>query len=428
MSRPVDFLAAGEQNRTCRKSHAGTLSTQRQCLSSTLPRRPRSLTQKTNVNSKTCASRNSQLDELLDLIVETLQLTAAQHESASAKYHAVGDWLSRDGNDLASEEPQIYPQGSLRIGTTVRPRKTTEFDLDLVCELKGSVGFSPSQVYESIWRRMSSNGVYKPLLVSLPRCIRLDYAGDFHLDIVPAIPDGTRSEPGALLIPDRDKKIWLPSNPKGYASWFESCCALDISERRFDASIEPLRTPESTENKAPLKLAVQLFKRWRDVAFESKQELAPPSIVLTTLAARFYKKEPHVTDAMSGILGRALEWSQGNSLELHNPANPDERITDRWLATPGAASELVVQLKLLNERWRALVDRGVFPSLYEELEVIFGKRRVDRAIRKYAEKHVAARDAGELYVSLTTRSLVGSTAGSAIKIRPHNFFGGTEDE
>src|SRR5947208_71581 len=82
-------------------------------------------------------SFDSQLDDLLDRICAALELSHTQHKTAEERYSAIGVWLSAPGSALARFRPEIYPQGSLRIGTTVKPFARLEYDLDLVCELVG---------------------------------------------------------------------------------------------------------------------------------------------------------------------------------------------------------------------------------------------------------------------------------------------------
>jgi len=81
-------------------------------------------------------SLNLQLDDLLERICSKLQITPAQHQIAQDRYETIGSWLAAEESLLARFGPVIYPQGSLRIGTTVRPRTGEEFDLDLVCEVQ----------------------------------------------------------------------------------------------------------------------------------------------------------------------------------------------------------------------------------------------------------------------------------------------------
>jgi hypothetical protein len=264
------------------------------------------------------ASANAQLDELLDLVVVALQLTRTQHQSAEEKYKAVGTWLSEEGSAIRHLSPRIYSQGSLRAGTTVKPLRHQEFDLDLVCELEASSSVLPSEAYELLWSRMHSNLRYRPILERMPRCIRLNYANDFHLDIVPAVPDPDGASATSILIPDRAKQAWLPSDPKGYAQWFEDQTVPVRRKHALDSSVEPLQLPQAAHEKASLKLAVQLLKRWRDIAFAKRAEVPPSSIVLTTLAGLAYRREEHVTDALAGILTRTLADARSTVIRLFN--------------------------------------------------------------------------------------------------------------
>src|SRR5207249_7388814 len=99
----------------------------------------------------------------------------------------------------------------------------------------------------------------------------------------PACPhpgDGT----DRVVVPDRKAQAWTASNPKGYAGWFESRCALGETVIK---AIQPLPTQEPTGRKPPLKRIAQLLKRWRDVRYRHHPPSAPIPNVLTTLAASY---------------------------------------------------------------------------------------------------------------------------------------------
>ena len=243
------------------------------------------------------ASANHQLDVLLEIVCVKLQLTKTQFDTADGRYHTIGDWLLAPESAIRRFRPQIYPQGSLNLGTTVKPYQANEFDLDLVCELQLSADQHPGKVYQAIWDRMAEHDTYRKMMKRRSRCIRLEYANDFHLDIVPGIPDPDENG-GHILVPDLQadlapehprNDIWKPSNPRGYKEWFKSKCYYPLKEAR--ASAEPLPQPEPIHQKPALKRAVQLFKRWRDIQFADRRELQPPSIILTTLAGYFHARE-----------------------------------------------------------------------------------------------------------------------------------------
>src|SRR5262245_20919318 len=135
------------------------------------------------------ASLNKDLDELLDLICRNIQLDQTRHDKATSTYDSVAKWLAAADSPVSDYFPSIFPQGSLALDTTCRPLRHTEFDLDVVCLVQVQPRVSPNDVFEFICKRIFDHGTYAKIATKMDRCIRLDYAGDYHLDIVPAIPD-----------------------------------------------------------------------------------------------------------------------------------------------------------------------------------------------------------------------------------------------
>ena len=95
-----------------------------------------------------------------------------------------------------------------------------EYDLDLVCEINQSwQGKNPLILLDTIEKRLKENKLYEAMVERKNRCIRLNYANEFHMDILPAHPADMTSNT-SVKVPDRKAKDWKDSNPKGYASWF----------------------------------------------------------------------------------------------------------------------------------------------------------------------------------------------------------------
>ena len=80
------------------------------------------------------------LYELLDLICQEIEPTDTQYETAKQRYEAVGAWLAGSADPLLAGV-EIYPHGSIGLGTTVKPIGRSEYDVDLIC-------FAPSFVPE----------------------------------------------------------------------------------------------------------------------------------------------------------------------------------------------------------------------------------------------------------------------------------------
>jgi hypothetical protein len=75
-----------------------------------------------------------QLEQLLGLTLERLDIPHHLYLEAVDEYQAVGDWLCRRYEGGSHTGCEVYPQGSFRLGTVIRPvHNRDEYDLDLVC-------------------------------------------------------------------------------------------------------------------------------------------------------------------------------------------------------------------------------------------------------------------------------------------------------
>lgn len=268
----------------------------------------------------------------MDRVCRLLELTPTQYREAEAKYRAVGRWLADSDSLLAIWEPEIYPQGSMLLGTTVRPYGRNEYDLDLVCQLHYCAQQPPMTIYNWVHERLSAHETYKEMLERLKRCLRLNYAGDFHLDILPACPNEQVGN-GSIIVPDRKLQCWMHSNPKGFADWFFRKCQLrdEIAQRTLKDAVEPLPSPVPSEYKYPLQRIVQLTKRHRDIFFHGGRDIAR-SVILTTLAGGFYKGQRSLSLALEGVLDgihAALEL-HSEVPRIQNPVHASENFADTW--------------------------------------------------------------------------------------------------
>lgn len=366
---------------------------------------------------------NEQIDDLLARICAKLQITATQHGDAEDRYIAIGNWLGADGSLVAAYRPTIYPQGSLRLGTTVKPLASQEYDLDLVCELSADPRSFPNPVtlLDMIEARLREHGTYKMMLERKNRCVRVVYADEFHLDILPACPD-TSSGATCVLVPDRKARCWKHSNPKGYAKWFENIADRAPADSR--KHVEPLPDQVVSSQMVPLKLAVQLMKRWRDIAYADKPEVAPISIVLTTLAAHHYGNQTSVNETLSAILDRIIvSLPPVGRLKVCNPSNPNEDLSERWDSCPNAYEAFVDGMITFSHQWRQLNEQRGIGQVATFLQQMFGENIAKSVIVEQAKSLEAARAAGELATSGTSGAITSVGGAGTTPIRHNTFYG-----
>jgi hypothetical protein len=175
---------------------------------------------------RTDAASGSLLEDLLLYACEALQLTPTLHAAAEQHYEEVTDWLCRERSFFCDYEPEVYPQGSFLIRTTTRPILQCEYDLDFVLQLSSRTPLDPMLLLDELEARLKEHGTYKPMVKRLKRCVRLVYAGRFHLDVLPAITEEDYST--RILVPDRELA-------DSAAIWIAVCCRSS-RRRRFAGS------------------------------------------------------------------------------------------------------------------------------------------------------------------------------------------------
>jgi hypothetical protein len=344
-------------------------------------------------------SLEKMLSMLLGGAVEVLDISADLHREAVARYEEVGDWLSNHG----SPGLQIYPQGSFRLGTVVRPsRPTGEYDIDLVCllplqrtsttqeQLKQRVGEQLAAYVR--WKRQQGHGDGPTELIARRRCWTLVYPG-FHLDVLPSIPDD-ELPPTGILLTDKELREWQHSNPIGYAEWFgrrSELARVIVEKRNANVATVPL-----WEFRMPLQRVVQVLKWHCMTMFKDDLDNRPPSILITTLAGWAYAGQEDLFTATHEVLQdmhRYVEDRHGKWW-VANPAHEDENFTDKWNEYPERReafynwhNEISVTMKELAQM-QGMGARSVF----ERIAKSFDPDPVRHSYAKYATAMGAATD------------------------------------
>ena len=91
-----------------------------------------------------------------DALAKELDVPESRYEEAIARYKSVGTFLNRDQSALARLEPDVYPQGSFRLGTAIKPiHASEEYDIDLVCEMQASkYSFTQEQLKKLVGKEL----------------------------------------------------------------------------------------------------------------------------------------------------------------------------------------------------------------------------------------------------------------------------------
>ena len=317
------------------------------------------------------------LSEVLSQIAENLDLTDTQEKTIKKAYERVADWLNEKDSCLSAYDVEIYPQGSMKIGTVVKPLKTDDYDVDMVCVLrKNSNSLSAGRVKRLVGKRLMESPVYSEMLqAEKKRCWTLNYSENlqFHMDILPAIPAG--AEEIFATNKEQHEYEFFSTNPHGYARWFRGRM-LQQSGVFARESIEPI---PDFPRKTPLQKVIQLLKRHRDVMFIDEQDDAPASIIITTLVAQIYARESDLLKLFENVISRIGEIKKkGDEYWVANPVNPDENFAEKWTNNPAKKNNYFKWVQKINEDFEKLMASSTKEELLTILYNMFGQGIVDR--------------------------------------------------
>lgn len=372
------------------------------------------------------ASKTELLDDVLFRVCQILQLSATQYQKAEAHYNAICKWLDAPDSMLARFRPQLYPQGSVALGTTVKPQFGDEYDVDLVCQL--AIDYktvaNPVQLLDLIEYRLRQNEMYAGRLERRSRCLRVNYEHDFHLDIIPACPDPDNGGT-CLFVPDREEGKWRLTNPKGFVSWFKAQAVLMLAMAEKRASAAPLPAPQAAEDKNTLQLSVQLAKRWRDRHYSKSEELSrvsPASILLTTLMGKHYRGDQSVsTNLLRATQSTLLTLHSSNPPSVPNPSHPEENIAERW-KDPEVYKAFLEGLREFEQKLADLVACEDMGSRSKLLQDLFGEKVTKVAFSEQARSIEHARDLQK--IGLRNSGGIVSLSAAASPAIPRNTFYG----
>jgi hypothetical protein len=203
---------------------------------------------------------------------QQLMLDGARAERIAGAVKRFTEFTEADQELRTARAGEPFLQGSVPSRTVIRPLARDDFDVDLVYPFRLSL-FRPEHqrplpVFDWFVSRLQGSEFYQNRLTRKNRCVRIDYAGDFHLDLIPATGDVLEHRPFA--VPARDLSDWITNDPIGFTEWVR---ALDARSGLRDSSGD-----------GAFVRSVRIMKRWRDHRFG--EESAVSSILLVTMLGR----------------------------------------------------------------------------------------------------------------------------------------------
>jgi hypothetical protein len=202
---------------------------------------------------------------------DIIKLDSARIARVTAAIQRLQEFCKKDDELKLAMAGDIFLQGSVASQTVIRPLAGEEFDVDAVYPFHLNAfphDTAPRVILEWFLSRLKQSDFYKKNLIPRDRCARIDYAGDFHVDVIPAT--GTLDYHRPYAVPARDRRSSITNDPVGYTSWIE-----EIDRRASGINADGV---------GRFVRCCRMMKRWRDTNFSTTN--APSSIVLVTMLGK----------------------------------------------------------------------------------------------------------------------------------------------
>ncbi|MCY4623607.1 MAG: SEC-C metal-binding domain-containing protein [Chloroflexi bacterium] len=245
------------------------------------------------------------VNDFNEFMRDHVNLNPSRYERLKRSDKAVSEYLSQNLVGYRRTERQ----GSYALGTTIRPVKDTdEYDVDRLVYVEYDSSKGPKDYIDDVYWCLKANGNYADKVQRNTRCVTVNYAGEFKIDVVPCITYN-----GHHFICNRKTNEYEVTDGTGFRDWFNG---------------------KNRGTNGNLKLVTRLLKYLRD----HKKTFTAPSILLTTLIGNTvhdwegdtqFKTTP---DALLTVITRMNEFLQSHPSmpEIHNPALPTETFTRHW--------------------------------------------------------------------------------------------------
>ena len=242
------------------------------------------------------------INDFADFLKERVNLNHARMDTLDQKMATITGLLK---GKLVSYQ-KYEKQGSYALGTMIKPvRDDDEVDADLLIYMDEKVGWGARDYIDAIHDVLRKDANYRDIVRRKTRCVTIDYRGDFHVDLVPAI-----DKPDGVYICNYDENRFEQTDGTGFRDWVNG---------------------KTKSTNGELKRVTRLMKFLRD----HKDNFSIKSILLTTLLGNSVSPSDSFEDtgtALVTILRRLNEFLEANPRmpSVVNPALPSEEFNRHW--------------------------------------------------------------------------------------------------
>lgn len=258
--------------------------------------------------------------------------------------------LSKDG-DIGATVYAKKPQGSWAHQTIIKPTDGNEFDADFMLVMREQVHWTPRDYINHIYTALHKHGTHAEKTQKKNRCVRVVYANDCHIDIVPFL----HLSDGRQVIVNHDTDQWEATNPDAFTAWIKG---------------------QDTIAQGNLRRVIRLTKYLRDYRMNFKRT---KSVILTVLLGNRVEASKNTFNpsyyadlptAFVHIFEDLSRWMPLQIPDLPDPSGADNDFNHRW--DQSSYDNLRQKVESIANCARAALDSASPDESLRQWQALFG--------------------------------------------------------
>ena len=143
----------------------------------------------------------------------TVNLNNSRIETLNKRVDAITSFL-RQHPVFGAYFRDVIPQGSFAHRTIIKPIGNREYDADVLLAMDQHPTWTPAEYTRQLKKAFNGSLTYIGMAHSRTRCICIDYADEFHVDVVPYVEDNKH-------ITNNKTDDWETTDPEGFTAWLD---------------------------------------------------------------------------------------------------------------------------------------------------------------------------------------------------------------
>lgn len=237
--------------------------------------------------------------------VDTLQKRVSSLDGYMSDKSSLADILVGD----------VMPQGSFAHKTIIKPYSGIDFDADVLLPIEEQTDWTPKKYTLELKKALDASTNYAGKTVLGKRCVTIDYANDFHIDVVPFITCAD----GMTYITHRIENEFIRQDPVAFTNWIKSNARTTNGHLiRVTRLVKYLRDRSSIELPSVV-LTALLVERLR--SFASINDYPNVATTLTSLLEDlnnyigWMSSPPFINDRVGGNLADRVTYTGFKNLQ-----------------------------------------------------------------------------------------------------------------